>query len=235
VSERLKKLFTYNFPECAVESYTSFEHRVKNGGVGCFDYYCLSGDLFEYFRPRMKSFENSFIPLEIESHFQFPELSGLKVGVSWKGGNNDFEYNSRSILLTHLKRLFTEADLSWINLQHGDVKTDIKEVNRKFDTSICVFEEASPAGDFEQYGALISGLDLVITIDNAVANFAGALGIPTFLMCSRNPFWWWRTSTDNKSLYFPSVTVFSQQTDEPNWDGLLSRLHNALVAFKDNK
>jgi ADP-heptose:LPS heptosyltransferase len=235
VNPRLKTLFNSNFPECSVDCYSSFNKTIASAIPSEYDYYCLAGDLFEYMRPTLASFQGTFLPLQSISSVKFPMLSGFKVGISWKGGNNDYQYNSRSILLDHLSTLFTVSDISWINLQHGEISADIQQVEDKTGKAIHVFKQASPSGDFLNYGALISQLDLVITVDNAVANFAGALGIPTLLMCSKSPFWWWRTTPDNKSLFFPSVTVFSQQSEELDWCGVIGRVHQALLNMKEMK
>ncbi|WP_019613193.1 hypothetical protein [Psychromonas ossibalaenae] len=239
VNERLKKLFSSNFPSCIVHSYKSFNKKIVSLNTTelktHLDCYCLAGDLFEYMRPTIESFQQSFLPLQAKSKVEFPEYSGLKVGISWKGGNNDYQYNSRSIALNNLSGLFNENNITWVNLQHGEIRTEIQQLENKTGKLIHVVDNASPSGDFLDYGALISQLDLVITVDNAVANFAGALGVPTLLMCSKYPFWWWRTTTDNQSLFFPSVTVFNQQVGELGWDAVIARVHQALVGKLKNK
>jgi hypothetical protein len=83
--------------------------------------------------------------------------------------------------------------------------------------------------DFADTAALIEALDLVITVDTAVAHLAGALGKPVWLMTRFDGCWRWRRDRDD-SLWYPSLRLF-RQTTQGDWAGVIQRVAAALPEF----
>ena len=82
--------------------------------------------------------------------------------------------------------------------------------------------------DFAETAALVAALDLVITVDTAVAHLAGALGVATWVMLPHAPDWRWLLRRDD-SPWYRSLRLFRQ--DRPgNWDGVIARVATALQA-----
>ena len=81
--------------------------------------------------------------------------------------------------------------------------------------------------DFASTAALIEQLDLVITIDTAVAHLAGALGKPTWLLLSAAPDWRWMLGRDD-SPWYPSMRLF-RQAKLGDWSEPLARLREELA------
>lgn len=80
--------------------------------------------------------------------------------------------------------------------------------------------------DFTDLARIVAGLDLVITVDTAVAHLAGALGRPCWLLLPFLPDWRWGLDGDGTPLY-ASMRLFRQ--DSPgDWKGVLSRVTTAL-------
>jgi hypothetical protein len=61
--------------------------------------------------------------------------------------------------------------------------------------------------DFEDMGAIIENIDLVISVDTVFAHLAGALGKKTFLILSEYSDWRWLLDTKN-SIWYNSLTLF---------------------------
>ncbi len=80
---------------------------------------------------------------------------------------------------------------------------------------------------FEETAALLSVLDLTITIDSALVHLAGALGVPTWLALSINTDWRWLAGRED-SPWYPTVRVF-QQSKLHNWDEVFERIAGALA------
>lgn len=80
--------------------------------------------------------------------------------------------------------------------------------------------------DFADTAALVAALDVVITVDTAVAHLAGALGKPTLLLLPVCPTWRWMSDTDTSSWY-PSIRVFRQSLPG-SWDEPVQRAFAAL-------
>jgi ADP-heptose:LPS heptosyltransferase len=72
-----------------------------------------------------------------------------------------------------------------------------------------ILNHASQIKDFADSAALISQLDLVISVDTAVAHLAGALGKPTWLLLPHIPDCRWQLDRDD-SPWYPTVRLFRQ-------------------------
>jgi ADP-heptose:LPS heptosyltransferase len=79
---------------------------------------------------------------------------------------------------------------------------------------------------FAETAALMSCLDLVITVDTSIAHLAGALGRPTWLLLPFTPDHRWLLNRDD-SPWYPSLRLFRQQKPQA-WDGVLTRVAAAL-------
>jgi ADP-heptose:LPS heptosyltransferase len=84
-------------------------------------------------------------------------------------------------------------------------------------------------GDFSDTAALISQLDLVISVDTAVAHLAGALGKPVWILLTHAPDWRWLLNRDH-SPWYPSARLFRQH-ETREWDSVTMRVREALREF----
>ena len=80
--------------------------------------------------------------------------------------------------------------------------------------------------DFADTAALIEQLDLVISIDTAVAHLAGAMGRPVYLMLPFAPDWRWLLGRTD-SPWYPTMRIFRQQ-HPGEWSEVIVRLQSAL-------
>ena len=80
--------------------------------------------------------------------------------------------------------------------------------------------------DFADTAALIEAMDMVISIDTAVAHLAGALGIKTYLLLQHCPDWRWGVSGETTGWY-PSVTLL-RQPQYGDWDSVMAELIKKL-------
>jgi ADP-heptose:LPS heptosyltransferase len=83
--------------------------------------------------------------------------------------------------------------------------------------------------DFADTAAVVEALDLVITVDTAVAHLAGALGKPVWILVSSIQDWRWLLQRED-SPWYPTARLF-RQPEIGDWDSVIGRLARELAAF----
>jgi hypothetical protein len=83
--------------------------------------------------------------------------------------------------------------------------------------------------NFSDTAALISQLDLVISVDTSVAHLAGALGKPVWILLTHAPDWRWLLKRDT-SPWYPSARLF-RQNETREWASATTHLRHALREF----
>jgi tetratricopeptide (TPR) repeat protein len=144
------------------------------------------------------------------------------VGLAWSGNPSHERDDERSIALQVLLPLLT-AGATFVGLQK-DVRAADAAVLRARDDLINVGEELA---DFSDTAALISQLDLVVSVDTSVAHLAGALGKPVWILLTHMPDFRWLLDRDD-SPWYPSARLFRQDQSRA-WDGVISRVREALA------
>ena len=82
--------------------------------------------------------------------------------------------------------------------------------------------------DFADTAALVETLDLIITVDTAVAHLAGALGKPVWILLPYSPDWRWMLGRED-SPWYPTARLF-RQTEMGEWQGVIEKVREALAA-----
>ena len=101
-------------------------------------------------------------------------------------------------------------DVRLISLQKGDAREQI--IGEAASWQIVDFsDQLDAAAPFVDTAALIAELDLVISVDTAVAHLAGALGKPVWLALQFAADWRWRAHGDTTPWY-PTMRLFRQRT-----------------------
>ena len=80
--------------------------------------------------------------------------------------------------------------------------------------------------DFAATAALMTALDLVISVDTAPAHLAGALGRPVWLLNRYDTDFRWLVGRDD-SPWYPTLRQF-RQTEPGAWDGVVRHVAAAL-------
>ena len=83
-------------------------------------------------------------------------------------------------------------------------------------------------GDFSDTAALVAALNLIVSVDTAVAHLAGAMGKPVWILVPNPSDWRWMLGRD-ESPWYPTARLFRQKTPG-QWASAIEELHEALVA-----
>jgi hypothetical protein len=108
---------------------------------------------------------------------------------------------------------------------------DAAAVAGSFQGAVSLEPETSPLGlrDFADTAAVIERLDLVLSVDTAVAHLAGALGKPCWLLLPHVPEWrWLHDRTD--SPWYPSLRLY-RQPSAGDWTSVLGQVRRDVAAL----
>ncbi|MFD2233713.1 tetratricopeptide repeat protein [Phaeospirillum tilakii] len=123
----------------------------------------------------------------------------------------------RSLDPARLAPLLAVPGVRWISLQYGDAGAgETSEAGAEVTRDPAVDQMADP----DAFAAQIAALDLVVTIDNSTAHFAGALGVPTLLLNPCRSDWRWFLG-GRSSPWYPSLTVLRQPVPGA-WDPVVA-------------
>ena len=150
------------------------------------------------------------------------ERTGLRIGLAWSGNRNQKNDHNRSIGLARLLPLLSVPGVRFVGLQKELREEDV-EVLGKVPGFTHLGEQLE---DFADTAAAVSLLDLVITVDSAVAHLAGALGRPVWVLLPFAADWRWLLERED-SPWYPSARLF-RQPKIGDWDSVIARLREEL-------
>ncbi len=183
----------------------------SGGTVPAYDLHCPITSLPWIFETRLDSIpaETPYLPPPAADRIAAWEQrlgarNRMRVGLVWSGNARHNNDRNRSIPLRLLARIL-DADATFVSLQK-DVRTeDLSVLHERSD----VVDLTAQLSDFAETAALVSCLDLVITVDTSVAHLSGALGRPTWILLPYAPDYRWLLHRED-SPWYPSVRLFRQ-------------------------
>lgn len=154
--------------------------------------------------------------------------SGPRVGLVW-GGNPDNPTDAeRSTTLAELDTLTTVHGIRWFSLQKGPRAASLAQ-HPQWRAMVDIAPQLT---DFRETASALRNLDLVITVDTAVAHLAGALALPTWLLIQTPCDWRW-LETGERTAWYPSMRIF-RQYEPRHWPPVVAQVRAALAQFLDD-
>jgi tetratricopeptide (TPR) repeat protein len=152
-----------------------------------------------------------------------PDRTRPRIGLVWSGGARKGHANLRAIELKKLHALLEKTDMQFIALQKDLSDSDV-EVLSSMPNLTKLQEEFR---DFADTAAIVSLLDLVISIDTSVAHLTGALGKPVWIMLPFSADWRWLRHRGD-SPWYPSARLFRQRRSD-DWDEVVELIRCELA------
>jgi ADP-heptose:LPS heptosyltransferase len=121
--------------------------------------------------------------------------------------------------------LFEVPGISLVNLQFGKEAGEIAE-NGLADR---FFDPMNAVKTFSDTAAVVANLDLVISVDTAVAHLAGAMGKPVWMIDRFDTDWRWLLPRED-SPWYSTMRIF-RQGEFGVWDPVVDRAHQALAEW----
>jgi tetratricopeptide (TPR) repeat protein len=150
----------------------------------------------------------------------------LRIGLAWAGRQTHKNDHNRSVSFSSLMPLL-DFDATFVSLQREVRMSDTTTLRDRSD----VLHFGGDLNNFSDTAAIISNLDLVISVDTSVAHLAGALGKPVWILLPYVPDWRWLLDRED-SPWYPTARLF-RQNHTRTWDDVILCVRCALKHFKN--
>ena len=163
---------------------------------------------------------------ELETAIQLPTsnppdpVPNLKVGIVWKTNKTSPTYRQRSCQLTDFLPLLSIPGISFWSLQKDVSKSE----REKAPSHLIVLDEQLQ--DFADTATIVEQLDLIITVDTAVAHLAGAMGKKVWVLLPFSCDWRWMLNCQ-ESPWYPTMRLF-RQPRSGDWSTVFIEVRTAL-------
>ena len=145
------------------------------------------------------------------------------IGLAWAGSPSHERDQYRSVSLAQLAPVLSVPGVEFVSLQKGPAAEHAREHG--------IADLGSELGDWTDTATLVRHLDLLITVDTAVAHLAATLGTPVWMLVPQPPDFRWLEARDD-TRWYPTMRLF-RQTARGQWAPVIERLQSALIEFRD--
>ena len=151
--------------------------------------------------------------------------SSLNVGLTWAGNPTKKDDQSRSMALAQFAPLAPVPGVRFFSLQKGPTASQTQNPPLAMD----LIDWTDELNDFADTAALIANLDLVISVDTAVAHLAGAMAKPVWTLLPFVPDWRWLRQRHDTPWY-PTMRLF-RQPSIGDWHAVMRQAAQALTTM----
>jgi tetratricopeptide (TPR) repeat protein len=175
----------------------------------------------------------SNIPGEVPYLFADPELlqswgqrlrshRDFKIGIAWQGSRDNPDDYRRSAPLEAFQPLAKLPGVHLFSLQKGLGSEQLRRVAHAWPITNLAGRLDEDTAAFMDTAAVMKQLDLVVTVDTAVAHLAGALAVPVYVALAFVADWRWLVDRDD-SPWYPTMRLFRQK-ERGGWSEVFSRI-----------
>jgi len=156
----------------------------------------------------------------------------FKVGIVWAGNPRHPSDQKRSTRLSHFRGIHDVPGVKLFNLQK-DLRmrayanqTDPIDLTAGCDDMKII--DCSPfLEDFDDTAAILSEMDLLISVDTSVLHIGASMNIPTWGLLHFNPDWRW-CGEGETTVWYPNVRLF-RQTERDVWEPMFDQVTEELT------
>ncbi len=169
-------------------------------------------------------------------YLKAPQIIGPKVatpncfniGICWASGSRGGEYDwRRRVAPLELWLPLAELpDVQLYSLQIGPEAPDIATIGAEG----LIIDETPQFKNWADTAAFLSQLDLVVTVDTAIAHLAGAMGKEVWMLSQHNNCWrWWNIDSESGRPWYSAVTIIRQEVPD-DWKTQILKVRTRLLA-----
>jgi tetratricopeptide (TPR) repeat protein len=162
-------------------------------------------------------------------------IAGLKIGLIWAGESRKYDRfayaldQRRSLTLSQFIPFLSLEDITFMSLQKGEASLEIETIPPE----IRPISLGDDLHDFSDSAALVSSLDLLITVDTSMLHVSGALGKPVWALSRFDGCWRWQRGSE-KTIWYESVKLFWQKKPG-DWNSPILEIKNLLQKMRDHQ
>jgi len=206
IDSRLRMIYERSFPNV---KFVCSNEEVNDRD---YDYHLPIGSLPKFYRNNLSDFNdknngylktNKLIESNLSPYF-IKYVSKRKIGISWKS-KNPLSGMKRSAELEDVIKYINDNEAIFVNLQYGDVRSEIEEVRKK-GFNIINIEEIDNMKDIDGLLSIINLCDEIISIDNSTVHFAGAIGKKTEVLMHESADFRWEMH-GNTTKWYKSLSL----------------------------
>ena len=196
-----------------------------------FDYHCPLLSLPKAFATELNSIPatSAYVMSDVKKMSIWQDRLGaqskLRVGLVWAGSATHKNDHNRSMPLQAITSIF-EKNVDFFGLQNELRESDMQLMHQHPQIQYL----GKYIKDFTDTAALISLMDVVITVDTAIAHLAGAMGKPVWILLPYSPDWRWLLSRDD-SPWYPTARLF-RQPSIGDWSSVVRGVNQALQVLQ---
>ena len=152
----------------------------------------------------------------------------LRVGLVWRGNPKNPQDGDRSLSeLSLLEALWSLPGITWVSLQRGDDEA-------RLPAALPILRWGRHMQDFADAAAMLAQIDLLISVDTAIAHLAGAMGRACWLLLPAHMTDWRWGASGEDSAWYPQHRLF-RQTQRGHWRPVMDRVRRALLALTQDR
>lgn len=142
------------------------------------------------------------------------------IGLCWRGNPNQTQDHVRSMQLSSLQKLAHLEGIRWVSFQIDATPQELASWPAEIE------DQGSKLKSFAETATALEQVDLLITVDTAMAHLAGAMQRPVWTMLVHTPDWRWHLKRTD-SPWYPGMKLFRQPT-WGDWDCVIEQVQTEL-------
>jgi tetratricopeptide (TPR) repeat protein len=153
-----------------------------------------------------------------------------KIGISWRGGIKATNLSHRFIDLNKWLPILTGIDADFISLQYNDdAKAQLDKFHADNPDIRYIHHWQDAMDDYDETAALVSNLDLIISVPQSVVHLAGALGVPTWQLTPKKAMWQMGAYGHDMPWYRCVKNYW--QDDTHTWEPVIQQIKEELCSL----
>ena len=230
-AQKLAPILAKSFPAATIHGGNPGDSQSWLATIPAIDLQVPIGSLPLYFRKHREAFpqHTGYLKTDPSAVAAWRERldalgPGLAVGISWRGGTRISRRQIRSIKLEDWLPILRLQGVHFVSLQYDEHDQEIQRLANQHGIRVTQWKDA--LDDFGQTAALVSALDLVVSVCTTVIHLSGALNKEAWVLVPACPEW--RYGAEGTDMpWYPSVHLYRQHV-VGEWAPMINEVAGSL-------